>query len=315
MKKLLALSTLTLAFHSYAGPDVIYGKDNRQDLYQVTNSLHKKLALSTAGLVPVNYFSKSSKDQHFDLVGVRSLERAQNVCASEAFSQQPTPAICSGFLVGPDTIVTAGHCYKAMGTPEQVCKAFAWVFDLHMKSATHNPLRDIPLTNVYLCKEVIAAELSMTADFAVIKLDRPVVGRTPLKFRTSGKVATSTELVVIGHPTGLPTKVSPGGKVTRNSDPTRFSTTLDTFHGNSGSAVFDAKTGLVEGILIQGKTDYIPSVKDDPKSCMVVNKCDDYGQNCQGGADQGPVQWGEVVLRMDQVVPHINKSLKMAEQK
>lgn len=315
MKELVALTTLVFAVNAQAGIDVIYGKDNRQDIYQVSSSLHKKLAMSTAGMVQLGAFQKASKPGVFDLQGVQTLERAQNICASESFSQQPAAATCSGFLVGPDTLITAGHCYKSMGSPEQVCKAFAWVFDLHMTSSSSNPTKNIPISNVYLCKEVIAAELGPTTDFAVIKLDRPVVGREPLKYRTSGKISNSANLVVIGHPTGLPTKVSAGGKVTKNDDATRFSTTLDTFHGNSGSAVFDASTGIVEGILIQGKTDYVPSKKDDPKSCMIVNKCDENAQNCSAGPDQGPVQWGEVVLRLDRVIPHIKKSLALKLKK
>ena len=312
MKQLFALSVLTLfALEAQAEIKVIYGKDNRQDVYQVTNALHKKLAKSTAGMINIGHFSKSSKQGFFDLKNTRNLERGMNLCPSEAFSQQQTAPTCSGFLVGPDTIVTAGHCYKSCSSPEDVCKNFAWVFDYDMKSASHNPTRDISIANVYLCKKVVAAELDATRDFAVIKLDRPVVGREPLKFRTSGKISNTTSLLVIGHPTGLPTKVSAGAKVTRNVEATRFSTTLDTFHGNSGSAVFDAKTGLVEGILIQGKNDYQPSKKDDPKSCVVVNKCDDNGNNCSAGDEVGPIQWGEVVLRMDPAKAAIQKSLTL----
>ncbi len=311
MKQLLALTTLVLALNAQAEIKVIYGKDNRQDIYQVSDALHKGLAASTAGMIHLGLFARSAKQGLFDLKNSPTLERGQNLCPSEAFSQQLTAPTCSGFLVAPDTIVTAGHCYKSFDTPENVCKNFAWVFDYNMKSASHNPTRNIPISNVYICKKVIAAELSNTQDYAVIKLDRPVVGRAPLKFRTSGKISPSTSLVVIGHPTGLPTKVSPAGKVTRNTEPTMFSTTLDTFHGNSGSAVFDARTGLVEGILIQGKNDYVPSKKNDPKSCVVVNKCDDNGNNCSAGQEIGPIQWGEVVLRMDAVVRVINASLKV----
>ncbi len=314
MKHLAPLVITFLALNAMAAVEVIYGPDNRQDVYQVANSLHRKLALSTAGMVSVSSFQKSSTPSFFDLAGIKTLESGQNICPNEAFSQQPTAATCSGFLVGPDTIVTAGHCYKSFATPDQVCRSFAWVFDLNMKSASHNPLRNIPATNIYLCKEIIQAELSATADFAVIKLDRPVVGREPLRFRTSGRISSSASLVVIGHPSGLPTKISPAGRVTKNNDPTRFSTTLDTFQGNSGSAVFDASSGMVEGILIQGKTDYIPSKQGDASSCLVVNKCDETGGNCLSGPDQGAVQWGEVVLRLDQVVPHIQRSLNKASR-
>lgn len=310
MKQLLSIITFVLALNAHAEIKVIYGKDNRQDIYQVSNAMHKKLAASTAGMINMGHFVKASRQGFFDLESVPTLERGQNLCPSEAFSQQLTAATCSGFLVGPDTIVTAGHCYKSKDTSENVCKNFAWVFDYDMKSGSHNPTKNIPISNVYVCKKVTAAVLNDSQDFAVIKLDRPVVGRAPLKFRTSGKVSNTTSLVVIGHPNGLPTKVSAAGKVTRNTEATLFSTTLDTFHGNSGSAVFDAKTGLVEGILIQGKNDYMPSKKDDPRSCIVVNKCDDNGNNCSAGEEAGSVQWGEVVLRIESIAKVINTSLK-----
>ncbi|MFP5384479.1 MAG: trypsin-like serine peptidase [Bacteriovoracia bacterium] len=312
MKQLLALTALTLMTTSaFAGIKVIYGRDNRQDIYQVRNSLHKKLAESTAGMINVRHFAKSSKKNFFDLQGTTTLERGQNICPSEAFSQQVIAPTCSGFLVGPDTLVTAGHCYKSFDTPENVCKNFAWVFGFDMKSSHHNPTRDIPLQNIYLCKKVVAAELSASTDFAIIKLDRAVVGRQPLKFRSSGRISSKASLVVIGHPTGLPLKVSPGGRVTRNYEQTKFSTTLDTFHGNSGSAVFDERTGVIEGILIQGKNDYMPSNKNDPRSCLVVNKCDENGNNCEAGQDQGPVQWGEVVLRIETIASQINAANRM----
>lgn len=312
MRHLLAISVLTLlSMTALAEIKVIYGNDNRQDIYQVSNAMHKKLAASTAGMIKVNLFTKSSREGFFDLRGTRSLERGQNLCPSEAFSQQQTAPTCTGFLVGPDTIVTAGHCYKSFDTPENVCKNFAWVFDYNMKSASHDPTRDIPIQNIYICKKVVAAELGLTADYAVIKLDRPVIGRAPLKLRTTGKIDNSSSLVVIGHPTGLPTKVSSAGRVTKNTEAHSFSTTLDTFHGNSGSAVFDASTGVIEGILIQGKNDYMPSKSSDPRSCMVVNKCDDNGRNCSAGEENGPVQWGEVVLRISVAMKDIQKSLNL----
>lgn len=307
MKKLLALVALSLLTQAArAGVEVVYGKDNRLDVYKTTDSLHKKLSQSTAAMISVGRFSKAGEGK-YDLYGVNTLERAFNVCSSEAFSSQPAAATCSGFLISPDTIVTAGHCYRARSTPEEACKNYAWIFGFEMNSEKADPSKGITLSNIYLCKEVLFSELNPTHDYAIIKLDRKVVGRSPLKFRASGKVSDSTSLVVIGHPTGIPTKISAGGKITRNLLPTTFSTNLDTFHGNSGSAVFDAKTGLVEGILIQGKNDYLPSKKDDPKSCLIVNTCDDNAENCAAGVDPGAVQWGEVVFRITTISDKLTK--------
>lgn len=310
MLKIAALTLLTVSpvIAATADFDVVYGEDNRLDLYRVTNTLHKSLASSTAGLIPISQMKKGSAENTFEIVSPKTLGDSQNLCSGEAYADQPIAPVCSGFLVAPDLIVTAGHCYKTFSTPENVCKSFAWVFDYNMKSAGANPTKNISLKNVYLCKSIVEAQLTPSMDFAIIRLDRNVVGRPALKLRESGKVKSSTELVVIGHPTGLPTKVSAEGKITKNSEVTTISTTLDTFHGNSGSAVFDAKTGLVEGILIQGKTDYRPSIKGNANSCKVVNRCDDNAGKCEAGEEGGPIAKGEVVLRIELIAGKIKKA-------
>ena len=301
MKHLLLVTTFLVSVSAFAEIKVIYGNDNRKDVYQASNALHLKLAKSTAGMINLRKLAKGSSANVYDLLGSPTLERAQNLCTSEAFAQQPTAPNCSGFLIGPDLIVTAGHCYKSMGTPEGTCKSYAWVFDYAMTSAGANPTKNISLNNVYLCKSVVHAQLDDKNDFAIVRLDRKVVGREPLKLRTTGKISDKASLLVIGHPSGLPTKISDGAKVTLNTLPSTFSTTLDTFAGNSGSAVFDAVSGQVEGILIQGKTDYRPSIATNPGSCQVVNKCDENGNNCTAGVDVGPVASGEVVYRIQQI--------------
>jgi V8-like Glu-specific endopeptidase len=310
MKKIVIAATLALTLQTaFAGPNVIYGTDDRKDVFQTSNSLHLTLSKSTAGMIKKSMLVKGAVANSFDLQGTRSLERGQNICATEKFSQQPLAPTCSGFLVGPDTLITAGHCYNSFDTPANVCKDFAWVFDYDMKSATHDPTKKISIANIYSCKSVSSVQRDGQYDFAIIKLDRKVVGRAPLKFRTSGKIANTTSLVVIGHPTGLPTKISGNGKITLNTEVTRFSTTLDTFHGNSGSAVFDAKTGQVEGILIMGKNDYRPSIAGNPRSCQVSNVCDETAGNCSAGLEAGAVAKGELVLRIEKISAQITKAL------
>lgn len=312
MNKLLFLFVVSiLSQGAMAEVDVLYGEDNRRDVYQTPNMMHRMLARSTAAMIHASLFVKNQQGA-YSLRGVPSLQQAINLCSQEAFASQPAAASCSGFLVGPDTLVTAGHCYIMNSTAEQSCKSFAWVFDFDMKSPSHDPTRFIPENNIYLCKQVIKAELNNRMDFAIIKLDRPVVGRAPLKFRQAGRIHEATPLVVIGHPTGIPTKISIGGRVTRNADMTQFSTTLDTFHGNSGSAVFNATNGLIEGILIQGKNDYIPSNPRNKNSCVVVNRCENNGINCLGGIEEGAVKWGEVVLRIETIAPLLRNVLTQA---
>ena len=59
-----------------------------------------------------------------------------------------------------------------------------------------------------------------------------------------------------------------------------FMTNLDTFGGNSGSPVYNAKTHKVEGILVRGERDYVPN---EDGSGMVTTVCDEWcsGEECQ----------------------------------
>lgn len=305
MKTLMLVVAILMTMSSYAGVKrarVVYGDDNRQDVFETTNPLYKILANSTAGMVSNRMLQKES-DGSFSFRRKVSLEEGMNLCPSERFSQQPLLANCSGFLVGDDILVSAGHCFK--GHAEGSCQTHSWVFDMKMESDKDINLASISQDNVYRCKKVIKAVLNRDEDFAVIQLDRKVVNRKPLKFRTEGKVSNSAELVVIGHPTMMPLKVSDGGTVLANANPYQFTTSLDTFQGNSGSAVFNAQTGLLEGILVSGKTDYIPSDAKDPKSCVVVNTCDMDGTNCMG-KDRGSIEVpGENVTRITTLTQYI----------
>lgn len=312
VKFILCLSILTVSLTALAknsAAKVVYGSDDRLDVVQVRNRLHAQLSLSTAAMVLNSDIKKSGSNCSLDFD--QTLETRMNVCPTERFSQQPVGALCSGFLVGADTIVTAGHCLKSLGqmgysTPESVCRAFSWVFNYDIDRAGRNPLTGLTQADVYRCKSVINATLTNTLDFAVIKLDRKVTGRVPLKLRTTGKISSSATLVVIGHPSGLPTKVAAGARVLKNTTKATFGASLDTFHGNSGSAVFDAKTGLLEGILVQGKTDYRPNLPANPRSCQVVNICSQNGTNCAANV-RGDLPF-EVVTRITEAAPFIQLS-------
>lgn len=302
IKAIAALVFLMTFSHAQTGLKVIYGQDNRLDLFEVSNSLHLRLAQSTAAMVGRSEINQTSLGAYLNFD--RTLETGLRVCPNERFAQQPAGSACSGFLVAEDTIVTAGHCLVLTApTPEAACKKYSWVFNYALTTMNRNPTKDLSTQDVYHCKSVVTAKLTDDLDMAVIKLDRKVVGRSPLAYRTSGKVSSAAQLVVIGHPSGLPTKVAAGSKVLENSGATTFVTNLDTFQGNSGSAVFDAKTGMLEGILVQGKVDYRPSIPQNPYSCQVVNHCDENGYNCELTDPREPK--GEVVTRITEVLPYL----------
>jgi V8-like Glu-specific endopeptidase len=263
-KTILLTTTLLVSSVAMAGPasiKVIYGEDGREDVFASTNGLHIKLAKSTAAMIP-SYKVEEHNAYEVKLAG-STLEQ-RGMCASEKFSQQPTTANCSGFLVDKDKIVTAGHCIRN----ESDCSSNSWVFDFKVDHEFQSEVI-VSKESVYKCKKIISQSLDSETqnDYALIQLDKPVTDRDPLAFRTKGKPSVGDELVVIGHPTGLPTKITSGAKI-RSVNDVFFVANLDTYGGNSGSAVFNASTGVIEGILVRGAQDY---VYDSAQGCRVSN--------------------------------------------
>ena len=249
---------------------VIYGEDNRKDIYEWKDPYWQLLAYSTASMI------KSWKLEHFPESGHYSLYYDQwdelNYCPTERFIGQPMAASCSGFLVASDLLVTAGHCVSS----DYECDYYYWAFDYHMEAAGVFQ-KNISEKNLYRCVQIIEAINSYDNDYALLRLDRKVPDREPLIFRREGSLQEGNELIVIGNPQGLPTKIADGAWVRDNSPPHYFVTNLDTYYGNSGSAVLNAQTGIVEGILVRGETDF---KYDSQKQCRASKVCGD--AECSG---------------------------------
>jgi len=93
---------------------VIYGTDNRVEISDYSDRMFKDHAKSTATMINRNSLSLSSKPNHYRVRG-RTLNQAMRVCKSERFSDQLAVGGCSGFLVAPNIIITAGHCARFFG--------------------------------------------------------------------------------------------------------------------------------------------------------------------------------------------------------
>ncbi len=275
MKRLFATVALSAAAAWLAAPasaqfhpDVIYGTDTRIDLYQTTDPALKALADSTvalfqdSGVISQGATAKLVTQVYGEMMGL---------CREEPFYEQGSGAFCSGSLVAPDVIMTAGHCVPS---PKD-CAGIKFVFGFAIK-VKGVPPDSVPESEVYGCRELIGrAQVSDGADWALVRLDRKVAGHAPLKLDLTGRIAPKTEVLVIGHPAGLPTKIAGGARVRDASNPGFFTANLDTYGGNSGSAVFDSATGLVEGILVRGENDYVKK-----GNCLVSNVCPADG--CRG---------------------------------
>lgn len=247
---------------------VIYEIDDRVDLYQLPAGPDLDDADSVVALF------KSSKvidnGDGTSTLQTKTFGAAQNLCAGERFRDQPVGAFCSGVLVAPDIIATAGHCVN----DGNVTNA-RFVFGFRMRdSCTAETV--INNTEIYGGASIVGRQQVRDGpDWALVRIDRPVTNHLIARIRRNGKISDTQALHVIGHPTGLPTKFAGGASVRHNQPNAFFVANLDTYGGNSGSPVFNSDTHEIEGILVRGETDFVQQ-----GNCNVSLVCPSSG--CRG---------------------------------
>lgn len=248
---------------------VVYGEDNRKDLFEVDSFLHQQSSLSVVALIRAPYLVMQSNDT-YKLVN-SNFGTAYRLCKSEPFRDQPIAADCSGSLVAPNVVLTAGHCVADFYD----CSTMRFVFD-YIVSLEGVVNTNFSKDQVFRCKRIIKKELTEAGqDYALIELDREVLDREPLKLNRRNNIKPGQQLYTIGFPSGLPLKVADGAEVRDTSDLNYFQANLDTYQGNSGSPVFNADTGEVEGILVRGEEDFVTE-----GNCQKTKYCDEDG--CRG---------------------------------
>lgn len=265
---LLAAGFLFVGFtDNLIEPQVIYGEDNRQEVYEVTRADVRDVAGSSVALLSKSDLTATARGT-FNIKTV-NYGRAENLCSTEKFFTEPEAAFCSGTLVGEDLIATAGHCVD-----ENTCAGTAFVFGFRMiNKATART--EVSQSEVYYCKKIVKAEQTDNQDYALVRLNRPVMGHKAVALsHTPARVGDPVYL--IGHPTGLPTKVAMGARV-RSQKNGYFVASTDSYAGNSGSGVFNENTNEMLGILVRGERDF---VYDGSRGCNISKVCTENG--CRG---------------------------------
>lgn len=270
MKFYLSFILLSLSLNAAANDKIIYGEDNRHDVYAYSDPAIVELSRSTVALVKK---TDIRWDGTYYKIPYQSLSSSMNLCTQERFHNQPTAAFCSGFLVGPKKIITAGHCIQNL----KDCKDTAFIFDYRMANNTQYYGN---FGNIFLCKKILGQKKDNKGiDYAVIEIDEEITDRAPLTLATASDLEVNDRVFTIGHPSGLPTKITDNAHVRSiNAEAGVFVTNLDTFGGNSGSPVFNSRTHEVEGILVRGDTDYV-TVNDSCRSSNRVGNSQGRGES------------------------------------
>ncbi|WP_442845320.1 trypsin-like peptidase domain-containing protein [Leeuwenhoekiella sp. H156] len=263
---LLLVTSLSFAQDSLQGPAIqypfgepgaatrgVFGPDDRkeaqdavgyQDFVRAT-----AVMISKESLLGNTAYSWSLRQRLSQMFGTDKFD--DNV----KFLEQPALANCTGFLIAPDILVTAGHCIETLDDAE----GYVWVFDYTstMKFDPANGALNLDPNDVYEVAEVLSAKLDEFTDddYSVLRLNRKS-NRRPYRFRTGGDIAEGTGINTIGSPTGLPLKFSENAEVVDASPVNWFKSDIDSFPGNSGGPVFD-DYGWIEGILVRGAVTYL----------------------------------------------------------
>lgn len=253
----------------------LYEDDDRKDLYTILDNNIQSLADGVVSLIRNDLISSNGNDTSTILT--QPFSSRYRLCDGGRFASQPTAPFCSGFLVAPDIIATAGHCIDGRSDLPTI----NFVFGFRMLNISSAEVV-IPNKDIYYGIEIIKRKYERSGnldDYALIRLDRPVTDHRVLNVRREGKIADGAKLFVLGHPSGLPLKYADNAEVNQNLRSNFFEATLDTFAGNSGSPVFNQDTNEVEGILVRGENDY---TYDIARSCYTL---DVYDANDRKGED------------------------------
>ncbi len=234
-----------VAFAQKGPPAIVRPPDDRRDYYQVSTEL-QTIGNSVCALI-LRTALQDNGDGTFTL-NVQTLadQMAENdmmVCESETFRNQPANAECTASLVTSNVVVSAGHCLN-----EADLATWYFVFDYVMRDANTLPTT-FNADQVYTGVEILGHEnVENTArDWTLVRLDRAVSGRTPLRVADS-EVTLTQSILTIGFGAGLPMKFSANATVQALQE-AGFEADLDIIGGNSGGPVLDAQSFRLVGVI------------------------------------------------------------------
>ena len=227
----------------------LYGSDDRQDPLFVTDRIVRGYFGSVAAVIPMAILHDHGDHWTLDKHPLSE----QHICPHQRFANEPAAADCTAFVVAPNVLATAAHCFDVTGTFEI---RYVIGFRRHFLAMPAT----FPAADVYEAESTDIHCAENEVEWALVKLKRPIAGAVVLPRTTSDTIAVGASLSMLGYPAGVPLKYATNASVrTIDGSKKTFLANLDAFHGNSGSPVFNADHRL-EGLLVAGENDWTESL-------------------------------------------------------
>lgn len=252
---------------------VIYGEDSVENVTS-SNSLKSVSELSVA-LVKKADLHPNPRQDSWQLTD-ESVKERYGTCSDFKLSHEIAPAFCSGVLVTPNVVLTAGHCFDENTTCEN--SAFVLGFETALMGTSQNRLKK---GNIFSCKRIIRLKNfdDKQLDYALIELDRSTLMHPiPLASNTATELTVQSEIYTIGYPLGVAKKRATGVIRTNEVEGMNIVAELDVYGGNSGSPVYDKKTNRLIGILAGGESDFEMDVKNQCEKAKLCNQGECVGE-------------------------------------
>lgn len=248
----------------------VWGEDNRQERYQLAAPAHRAAAQAGVALVAAQTLLPQSDGSYANRSP--TLGTRDNLCSNQRFTTQPTMAFCSGTLIGPDVVLTAGHCMVG------ACANIAVVLHYAYEERPADPFgvtQQIAAQNVYRCAEVLAVSqpgadrVNPGPDYAILRLDRAVTVAAPAAIAATAP-ADPARAFLVSHPNSLPQKIGAGNWWLPATGARYIEHTAPGRPGASGGGLFNQRGELI-GVHARG--DGQPYVRSAFGNCNMVPQC------------------------------------------
>jgi hypothetical protein len=257
----------------------IYGADNRVEYPAITNPRLRTRADATAALFGTNATSCSGSTCNLTALSAFTTATTPSgtrpLCNNVRFKNQLAGAFCSGFLVAPNVVATAGHCVTGLNVPIPACTNLSLVFGFNA-DANGNTVTSVPSRDVYRCVGTPKGLYTNSEDWALVQLDRNVTGRTPMIAQYSGPLM-HRELAAFGYGLGLPLKMARDAHVKGDdpADPGHFLISSDIFPGNSGGPAVDVTSSIATGLATNAPGHFVDASDGKGGLCAALQVCSD----------------------------------------